>query len=165
MDWEYRSSACSEYEALLEDSVSGEIGGEDAARLTQHLRDCAGCRAALEAVAPSSRLLRMGEPVADPGPAFARIVMARIRADKDVRAERGFWQPLISTAWRFAATATLALAVLIAYDSTAHNQPEAKVASIGGAQPQDIFSPDPTLMPASRDEVMMMVAENEHGKY
>src|ERR1700690_2140060 len=95
MDFEYKSSACTEYEALLEDSVSGEIGGEEAARLTQHLRTCAGCRAALEGVAPSSRILRIGEPSAEPGPGFSRIVMARIRGDKDVRAERGFWQPLI----------------------------------------------------------------------
>jgi anti-sigma factor RsiW len=165
MDFEYKSSACTDYEALLEDSISGELGGEDAARLTQHMRSCAGCRAALEAVAPSSRLLRMGEPSADPGPGFSRIVMARIRGDKDVRAERGFWQPLISLAWRFAATATLALAVLIAYDSTSHRQPEKTVATLTAAQPQDIFSPDPARVPVSRDEVMMMVAENEHGKH
>jgi hypothetical protein len=165
MESEYRSSACTEYEALLEDSVSGDLGGEDGARLAQHLKICAGCRAALESVAPCARLLRMGDPIADPGPGFSRIVMARIRADKDVRAERGFWQPLISLAWRFAATATLALAVLIAYDSTAHRQVETAVASISAAQPQDIFSPDPTRVPASRDEVMIMVAENEHGKH
>src|SRR4029077_10059267 len=110
--------------------------------------------AALEIVAPSARLLRMGEPIVDPGPGFSRIVMARLRADKDVRAERGFWQPLISLAWRLAATATLALAVLIAYDSTLHRPPEKTVASLTAAQPQDIFSPDPTRVPVSRDEVM-----------
>jgi predicted anti-sigma-YlaC factor YlaD len=165
MDLEYRSSACTEYEAMLEDSISGEIGGVDAARLSQHLKGCAGCRGAMESVALSSRLLRLGEPLADPGPGFARVVMARIRADKDVRAERGFWQPLISMAWRFAATATLALVILVAYDSTSHRNAQPTVAAVGAGQTQDIFSPDPTRTPASRDEVMMIVAENEHGKH
>ena len=87
MEGEYRSSACSEYEALLEDSVSGEIGGADAVRLSDHLKDCAGCREALDNAAVSSRILRLAEATADPGPGFARGVMARIRVDKDVRAE------------------------------------------------------------------------------
>jgi anti-sigma factor RsiW len=164
MAMEFKNTACTEYEALLEDSVSGEIGGADAARLSQHLKECAGCREALEFVALSPRLLRIAEPTVEPGPGFARNVMARIRADKEVRAEKGFWQPLISLSWRFAATAALALAVLVAYDTTSHTQPDPTVASISAAHSQDIFSPDPTRMPASRDEVMMMVAENENGK-
>ncbi|MGA8145177.1 MAG: zf-HC2 domain-containing protein [Candidatus Acidiferrales bacterium] len=165
MGFEYRSSACAEYEALLEDSVSGEIGGADAIRLSQHLKDCAGCREALEFVALSPRLLRLAEASADPGPGFARGVMARLRTDKDVRAERGFWQPLISLAWRFAATASLALAVLVAYDTTAHKNPEPAVAAIEASQLPDLFSPDPARVPTTRDEVMMMFAENEHGKH
>lgn len=166
MDVEYRNSACSKYETLLEDSVSGEIGGADAARLSAHLTSCAGCRGALETAALSARLLRLGEATADPGPGFSRDVMARIRADNDVRAERGFWQPLISVAWRFAATATLALAVLVAYDSSAHSQPQlATTAPAEAAQIPDMFPPDPGHVPTSRDEVLMMVAENEHGKH
>lgn len=166
MEGEYRNSACSEYEALLEDSVSGEIGGADAVRLSDHLKDCAGCREALDNAAVSSRILRLAEATADPGPGFARGVMARIRVDKDVRAERGFWQPLISMAWRFAATATLALAVLVAYDTTSHTQPPvAMTASAEAGRLPDIFSPDPARVPTSRDEVLMMVAENEHGKH
>jgi Putative zinc-finger len=164
MNMELRNSACSDYETLLEDSISGELGGADAARLSQHLKGCAGCREALEFVSLSPRLLHLGERTADVGPGFARDVMARMRVDKDVRAEKGFWQPLVSLSWRFAATATLALAVLVAYDSTSHNQPDPAVASMSASQSQDIFSPDPTRMPASRDEVMMMVAENKHGK-
>jgi anti-sigma factor RsiW len=164
MKMEMKNSACSDYEALLEDSISGELGGADAARLSQHLKGCMGCREALEFVSLSPRLLRLGERIADPGPGFAPEVMARIRVDKDVRAEKGFWQPLVSLSWRFAATATLALAVLVAYDSSSHKQLDQTAVSINASQPQDIFSPDPTRMPASRDEVMMMVAENKHGK-
>jgi len=160
MNDEYRTSACSEYEALLEDSVSGEIGGADALRLSEHLKSCTGCRAARENVELSPRLLRMVEASADPGPGFARGVMARIRSDRDVRAERGFWQPLISLSWRFAATATLALAVLVAYDTTAHTrqQPMESPQSVSVNRIPDLFSPDPARVPASRDEVLMMVA-------
>jgi anti-sigma factor RsiW len=161
---EFGNSACSEYEALLEDSISGEIGGADAARLSQHLKQCAGCREALEFVSPSRRLLRLAVPVRDPGPGFARDVMARIRADREVNSEKSFWQPLIALGWRFAATATLAVAVLVAYDTTSHKQPDPTVGSMSATRMQDIFSPDPARMPASRDEVMMMVAENENGK-
>jgi len=164
MNGDYKTSACSEFEALLEDSVSGEIGGQDAVRLSQHLKGCAGCREALEFVALTPRLLRLAEPSADPGPGFARDVMARIRSDKDIRAEKSFWQPLVSMGWRFAATATLALALLVAYDSTSHvQQGVAGTLALEAAHIPDVFSPDPTRVPASRDEVLMMVAENEHG--
>src|ERR1700746_2464596 len=93
MDRKYESPACKGYEALLEDSVSGEIGGSDAVRLSEHLKSCPGCREAREHVAPSSRLLRLAEASADPGPGFARDVMARIRSDRGVLIERGFWEP------------------------------------------------------------------------
>jgi anti-sigma factor RsiW len=166
MDRKYESPACMEYEALLEDSVSGEIGGSDAVRLSEHLKSCPGCLEAREHVAPSSRLLRLAEASADHGPGFARDVMARIRTDKDVRVEKGFWQPLISLGWRFAATATVALALLVAYDTTSHVQEPAQEApTLEAARIPDMFSPDPARVPNSRDEVLMMVAENEHGKH
>src|ERR1700747_1674425 len=95
MDRKYESPACKGYEALLEDSVSGEIGGSDAVRLSEHLKSCPGCREAREHVAPSSRLLRLAEASADPGPGFARDVMARIRPEKEVRGGGGVWRPLV----------------------------------------------------------------------
>jgi Putative zinc-finger len=166
-DHEYKSSACPEYEALLEDSVSGEIGGADAIRLSEHLKSCAGCREAREHVALTPRLLHLTEATSDPGPGFSRDVMARIRTDRDVRAERGFWQPLVSMAWRFAATATLALAVLVAYDTTSHAKRTPRQAPTleASARIPDMFSPDPARVPSSRDEVLMMVAEDEHAKH
>ena len=164
-DREYKSSACRDYEALLEDSISGEIGGADALRLSEHLKGCAGCREARDEAALSPRLLRLMEATADPGPEFARDVMARIRADRGVRAERGFWQPLISMGWRFAATATVALALLVAYDARSHIQQQPQeTASLEASRIPDIFSPDPARVPTTRDEVLMMVAD-EHGKH
>jgi hypothetical protein len=167
-DREYKTSACPEYEALLEDSISGEIGGADAVRLSEHLNSCSGCRDAREFVARAPRLLRLAEATADPGPGFSRDVMARIRTDRDVRAERGFWQPLVSMGWRFAATATLALAVLVAYDTTSHVEQraqEAPPALEASSRIPDMFSPDPARVPSTRDEVLMMVAEDEHAKH
>src|ERR1700746_1410809 len=96
---EYKSAACPDYEALLEDSISGEIGGTDAIRLSEHLKTCAGCREAREHVALTPRLLHLAEASADPGPGFSRNVMARIRTDRDVRTERGFWPPLGLMGW------------------------------------------------------------------
>jgi putative zinc finger protein len=166
-DREYKSSACPDYEALLEDSISGEIGGADAVRLSEHLKSCPGCRDAREHVALTPRLLHLAEATADPGPGFSRDVMARIRTDRDVRSEGGFWQPLVSMGWRFAATATLALAVLVAYDSTFHVEQRAQQTPTLEASSRipDMFSPDPARVPSSRDEVLMMVAEDEHAKH
>ena len=168
MNSEYKTSACPEYEALLEDSISGEIGGADAIRLSEHLKSCSGCREAREHIALTPRLLHLAEATADPGPGFSRDVMARIRTDRDVRAERGFWQPLVSMSWRFAATATLALAFLVAYDTTSHVGQQAQQTPTLEASSRipDMFSPDPARVPSSRDEVlMMMVAGDEHGKH
>ena len=89
MNYEYKSSACPEYEPLLEDSISGEMGGAASIRLSEHLKSCAGCREAREHVALTPRLLHLAEVAADPGPGFSGAVMARIRTDRDVRAERG----------------------------------------------------------------------------
>jgi predicted anti-sigma-YlaC factor YlaD len=165
MDHHYKSSACPEYEASLEDSISGEIGGSDSVRLSEHLKGCEGCREAREHAALSLHLLRRAEASADPGPRFTRDVMARIRTDRDVRVEKGFWQPLVSMGWRLAATAALALALLVAYDSTSHvQQPAQQTHTMDAYRIPDVFSPDPARVPSSRDEVLMMVAENDHGK-
>ena len=70
-------------------------------------------------------------------------------------------------AWRFAATATLALAVLVAYDTASHAKrtPQQAPTLEASARIPDMFSPDPARVPSSRDEVLMMVAEDEHAKH
>ena len=79
MNTEYRTTACSQYEAALEDHLHGDLGGPEATELAEHLKTCCGCRTALEEAVFSARLLRIAEPAADPGPGFSHMVMARIR--------------------------------------------------------------------------------------
>jgi hypothetical protein len=166
-DTEFGTKACTEYEALLEDYLSDELGAAEAQTTEQHWRNCAACRDALEQASGSGPLLRLAGPLEGPGPAFARTVMARIRAaerDTAVADRAGFWQPLVRLGWRFAATATVVLAVLVTYDAGwgRHAQRNMRNARLIGVS--DIFAPDPVNPPASRDEVLMMEAETNHGK-
>jgi hypothetical protein len=101
---------------------------------------------------------------ADPGPAFARIVMARIRSDEGARESRGFWQPFVSLAWRFAATAALALVVMVTYDVRLHQAG----AAAGGASVQqsdirDLFTTDADRGAANPDDVLIPATEDNHG--
>jgi anti-sigma-K factor RskA len=163
-DTEFGNKACKSYEALLEDYVSGALIAADAKLAEQHWQSCASCRAALEQAASSVRLFRLAGPSDGPGPAFARTVMARIRAEQERSAERtGFWQPLVRLGWRFAATATIVLGVLVTYDAGwgRHLQPNISTARL--IRVSDIFSPDPANAPSNRDEVLMMVADTNHG--
>jgi anti-sigma factor RsiW len=165
MTIEFNRKACPQYEARLEDFVSGELSGADARDLTQHLKSCAGCSAALEDAAVSTRLLRLAEASPDPGPAFGRTVMARIRSEQEVAREpRGFWQPFISLAWRFAATATLALALMVTYDVRWHQEGSVPgTASVRQGEVHDLFTTDADRVPTNRDDVLIMVAEENHG--
>src|SRR5579862_682371 len=121
IDPQFENTACTKYEAVLEDYLEGALGAVESRAAEAHWRDCAGCRAALNQASASVRLLRFAGPAAGPGPAFARTVMARIRAaeaEMTSSSERAsFWQPLVKFGWRFAATATLLLAVLVTYDA------------------------------------------------
>ncbi len=164
-DTEFGNTACTNYEALLEDYLEGALSAADAKIAEQHWQNCASCRAALELAASSVQLLRLAGPSDGPGPAFARTVMARIRAvDQDRSAERaGFWQPLVHLGWRFAATATIVLGVMVSYDAGwgRHAQPNGVVARPSSVS--DIFGPDPAKAPANRDEVLMMVEDTNNG--
>ena len=81
MEAEFNKPACLEFEALLEDHLTGDLSNADAAKLAEHLENCAACTSALEYVAPSVQLLRTLSPAADPGPGFSRMMMARIRQE------------------------------------------------------------------------------------
>jgi anti-sigma factor RsiW len=166
-DTEFENKACTQYEALLEDYLDGELSAAEAQTAKQHWHNCGACREALERASKGAHLLRLAGPSDGPGPAFARTVMARIRAaERDAAApdRAGFWQPLVRLGWRFAATATVVLAVLVTYDAGwgRHAQRNMRNARLIGVS--DIFAPDPVNPPASRDEVLMMEAENSHGK-
>jgi predicted anti-sigma-YlaC factor YlaD len=166
-DTQQMGLACNQYEGLLADRVSGECGSADATRVAAHLQECSNCRQALEDARAGARFLRLGLPLleksTEPPPEFARTVMARIRMEKDRRtAERtGFWQPFVSLAWRFAATAMVALVILLTYAVRGHNALR-RGAAIGQSPLADVFAPDPTRIPANQDEILIMVAETDH---
>jgi len=162
--WEFRKGACKEYELLLEDYLNRALGSAETAAAEQHLRACAPCRAAFDNAAASARLMRLAGPSEGPGPAFARTVMARIRAAEDRVADRmGVWQPLVRFGWRFAASATLVLGVLVTYDAGWVRPAQRDLNGTRVTAMTDIFAPDPGKAPASRDEVLMMEAEVTHG--
>jgi anti-sigma factor RsiW len=160
-----KSTACPKFEALLEDHLAGELGGTEAARLSEHLKTCAGCRGALDLAAASTRLLAVAEATPEPGPGFARLVMARIRSEQERAAnEKSIWLPFVSVAWRFAAAASLAVIALVTYSTTLHPVPKQSLAQLRAPQSRDLIS-DAGNPPESRDEILMMMAETNHGKH
>jgi anti-sigma factor RsiW len=162
------STACSHYEALLEDYLNSSINAAQATNVEEHLKRCGACRQVLETARASTQLFRAAAPeqVLIPGPGFSRIVMARVRqAESDLSAERaGFWQSFVTLGWRFTATAALALAVLVAYDAGRARHAQPVQATVRPMQAGDFFfASDPAQPPANRDEVLLMVAETNHG--
>lgn len=157
------SGACPELEARLYDRVSGEMSVADAAALDVHLKSCTACTAALERASFSARLLRLAEPTPDPGPGFAHMTMARIRqAESDRAEEKSIWSPFVSLAWRFAATAGVALALVLTFDISQHR------ASVDGTHlsPSDdtgLFS-DVNYNSSDRDDFMVSPADVNHGQ-
>ena len=167
-DTNVRGFACRQYEALLEDYLNGNLDSVCAASADRHLAVCGYCRNAFQDARNGAQLFRAAEPflerAPEPRPEFARLTMARIRVENERRAAEGasFWQPLVSFAWRFAATAMLALMILLTYAVRGRSQSRAVVGPIGQQQVSDVFAPDPTRAPADQDEFLLMVAETNH---
>jgi len=163
--------ACPQHEALLADYLNNQLDAASAKVAAEHLESCANCRIAFDAAGEGARLFRVAGfalETAAPGPAFSRIVMARIGLEKERRAaERSsYWQPFVSLAWRFAATAMLALMLLLTYVVRGRGRSRQVVGPIGQQSGLvDVFSPDPTRTPANQDEVLIMVAESAHGSH
>jgi anti-sigma factor RsiW len=162
-----RGSACRQYEALLEDYLAGDLDSVCAKRAEQHLASCVHCRTAFDDSKAGAQLFRKAAPFLERAPEarpeFAGLAMARIRMEKERRVAEGasFWQPLVSFAWRFAATAMLALMILLTYAVRGRGRSRAVVGPIGQQQ-LDVFAPDPTRAPADQDEFLLMVAESNH---
>ena len=163
-------NACLKYEVALEDFLDGELSASDLKNLRAHLAECAGCRDAMEMARESVALLRLAEPVQAPGSQFSRLVMAHIRADEAAQTEEraSFWRPFVALAWRFAATATVALILLLTYDviGNTNSQSEATLVNqteVNQIETPGIFTPEPAVSPATRDDVLLMVAETNHG--
>ncbi len=160
---EVNYAACPRYEAALEDQLQGTLRGPEAASLTEHLQSCAGCRAALDDAAVSARLLAIAEPVPDPGAGFSRIVMARIRQQLQTNEGKSIWRPVVSVAWRFAATAAFALVMLVSFDLGRQSQLQSEQSIVAENRVPEI-APDRPSLPANRDEVILMMADTSHGK-
>ena len=163
MNEEYRTTACSQYEAALEDHLHGDLGGPEAAELAEHLKTCSGCRTALDEGVLSTRLLRIAEPAADPGPGFSHMVMARIRAELHLHEGRSIWKPFVSLAWRFAATAAVALVILISFDIGRHSRVQPDQSLLATNRLPELV-PDQSSVPTSSDDVLLLMAETNHGK-
>jgi len=166
-DPEVEHAQCERHEALLEDYLNGELSAADAKTSLDHLDTCSACHAALQRAATSTRLLRLAEPWPDPGPEFARLVMARIRATESERVagRANFWQPFVSFGWRFAATATFAVVALVGYNAGRGHWAQPNEVAARPTQGFDLFAPEPARVPTNGDEVLMMVADNGHEKH
>jgi hypothetical protein len=166
MEEKFNKTVCLEFEALLEDHITGELSGADARKLADHLEVCATCSMALAEAAPSVRLLQVGEGMRDPGPGFSHLVMARIREMNRQTEDKSIWHPFVAFAWRFSATAALALAALFTLDVVHHNQigQQTNAALTSTTEARDLF-PDPTTPPTNSDDALMMVVESNHGKH
>jgi anti-sigma factor RsiW len=161
MDTERNS--CGEWEVLLEDFLDGALSRHAADQVSGHLARCAVCREALDAARASARLLRAGcDPAEDPGPIFARRVMALIR-EGETQGSRFLAPFLEALAWRLALSASLVVALLIGYGLRPITGAQTVVVSARQARTEDIF-PDPDQQPASRDEVLLEIAQTNHGK-
>ena len=160
--------ACPEFEARLEDRISGEISNADAAALDAHLSTCTHCAQALAYVEATPRLLRIAEPAADPGLGFAHMTMARIRQARDVEVQRAeeksIWNPFVSLAWKFAATSAVAVALLLSFGVTRNPGAAANGSYFSPGDDSGLFS-DSAYQHSDREDFLLPDgAEGTHGR-
>lgn len=158
-----KMTGCEKFEAALEDYANGELPRRDARRLTPHLESCRECREALQDARLAGRLVTVFDGAAEPGPAFTQRVMAQIHvAERWVREQRSFWRPIEAWSWRLALSASLALALLFAYDLKTTNVPPAAATQTVSAQQTDVFTTPVSLSALSGDEVLMAIEQKHH---
>ena len=164
-EFEIPSTACPQYEPLLEEYIEGQIGERDRSIILSHLIDCGNCREALDAASGSQNLFRAAEPTIAPVPQFSRLVMAHVSAHEAASAEQkaSFWRPVVALGWRFAATAAVVLVLLLTYDVVGKQQSANGVAVAGQTEVPGIFTPDPVATPSTRDDILALVAESYSG--
>lgn len=163
---DYRTTACAAQEAALEDHVSGELSSGGEKQLAEHLQTCSGCASALAEAQVSARLLRAAEPTADPGSAFARVAMARIRSEMESQEERSIWRPFVSLAWKLSATAALALVMLVGFDARQQSsrRTQDEFAIVAANEVPGLLTDD-SRPPSNRDETLILMAEEGHAKH
>lgn len=161
----YTKGACPEFEARLEDLLSGQLVGSEKAVTAQHLGECSACRGAFDSASHISQFLKYSfaeDVVAEAG--FAHRTMAAIRVEEDRLAEENsFWRPMQIMAWRLALSAALALVLLFAYARFVP-LPVPSAARIVAQTSDPELIPDPAARPLNGDEVLLMGAEFSYGK-
>ena len=76
---------------------------------------------------------------------------------------KSVWQSFVSVAWRFAATAAFALVLLVTFDVSRHNQFQQDQSLLATNTLPELV-PDHSAVPANADDVLLMMAETNHGK-
>jgi predicted anti-sigma-YlaC factor YlaD len=153
---------CKGYEARLEDYLQGV----DDSELNDHLRECAGCRAALETSRMGGKLLRDSwEPTSEARDTFLAGVMARIREEK-VRAESpaAFWNPLEFLASRVSLTAAAVLFVLSVYMVGFAPRRAPSLSPSARTELNAADFPQPPGDPDSNEEVLQSLVERNYGE-
>lgn len=163
-------SDCKKLEPLLDDYLRGRVPPSVADSVDLHVESCANCREALEDLRISSRLVSgTFEAAADPGTAFARMVMARINTAEDwIQEQVSFWRPIEALSLRLVFSAALVLIFLFAYglgvrDTPAAPQPETSVIFV--QQPEAFQPASFSPSPSNNDEVLVAIAERHHEQH
>jgi anti-sigma factor RsiW len=159
------SRGCADFRTLLEGFSRGELTRESTAAIERHVAECVWCRESVNDAKACSAMMRDGyPPIPEPGPRFTQEVMAQVREMEECRGrERIAWRPLQLLAGRLALSAALALGVLLAYvfrpgfalPPTALGGTLSVTTEIVG---------DAVQQPASGDDVLLAIAERDHGK-
>lgn len=161
---------CKKVEPLLEDYLRGRVPPSVADSVDSHVDSCANCREVLGDLRISARLVSGAfEPAADPGPGFARLVMARINTAEDwIQEQVSFWRPIEALSLRLVFSAALVLIFLFAYGLQVRNAPV-----VTQSEPSAIFTPQTQAFqmasfspsPSNNDEVLMAIAERHHEQH
>jgi anti-sigma factor RsiW len=169
--WPQKKSdpACELFAVRLEDAaILAAARGEDLALqpdLSAHVADCERCRLGVEAMPQASALLRAGlEPIAGPGPYFARRVIAAIRSEEERRATQRniFWRPLEHLAARVAVAAGLVV-MLLSFYIYAFVVPMGGSPSVAQSESYELVphqQVDP--QPETKDDVLMSLVEHNN---
>lgn len=158
----FSSGGCRKYEARLEDYLQGR----DDLDLSDHLRQCGDCRAALENSRMGGQLLRDAwEPAGEARGAFVAGVMAKIR-EEEMRAvsPAAFWNPLEFLASRLSLTAaTVLLALSVYMVGFAPGRPPTLSPSARTELNTADF-PQPPGDPESNEEILQSLVERNYGR-
>jgi hypothetical protein len=167
MEDNHAGRACPQFEALLEDLLDDGLETAEKERVLRHVQECAGCSGAFESAAQVSKFLRHSLSVdgESPDAAFGRRAMAAIRIEEEeIAEENSFWRPMQVLAWRLAASAALAVALLFAYARFLPAPPPPAMQIIAQQTSDLELIPDPAHHPINGEEVLLMGSEFNYGK-